>query len=422
MESTSKSPRLTDKTLNVPSAAHLEYRGVVSASCPQRIHAFDGLRALMMLLGVVVHTLATYTTIPLGDAWGFKDPQTNFACDVGLAGLHSFRMPVFFVLAGFFAALLVARRGLDRFVRNRATRVLVPFVLGYGLLLPLVEWGFFYANQRSLGAATSWVGSFAVARDALFRGDTGHLWFLYYLLCYYALSLLACKVVPRAFAARCHALFARCMASRWGILPFAAVVGSACAFMSSGVLETNTSLLPSPLVLFTYYIFYGFGWFLYGWREELRRLQTGLAIKAGLGFVLFALHSVCALEAIESGAVGVTPMSIASGFFGALLAWVAVLFWLGLALRGASTPKPLLRYLTDASYWIYLVHLPFAITFAGMLAPMAWPALLKVLCVFSATTLVSLLSYALFVRSTFISVLLNGRRYERRFGVEPSVV
>jgi hypothetical protein len=26
------------------------------------------------------------------------------------------------------------------------------------------------------------------------------------------------------------------------------------------------------------------------------------------------------------------------------------------------------------------------------------------------------------VRSTFISVLLNGRRYERRFGVEPGVV
>jgi hypothetical protein len=38
------------------------------------------------------------------------------------------------------------------------------------------------------------------------------------------------------------------------------------------------------------------------------------------------------------------------------------------------------------------------------------------------TTLVSVLSYGLFVRSTFISVLLNGRRYERRFGVEPGVV
>jgi surface polysaccharide O-acyltransferase-like enzyme len=161
---------------------------------PSRLHAFDGLRALVMLLGVVVHTVTTYTTVPLGAAWAFKDQQTHFAFDVLLAGLHSFRMPVFFVMAGFFAVLLVERRGHEAFTRNRAVRVGVPLVLGYLILLPLTEWGFSYANQRGAGVDSSWRSSFEQTRGMFHRADTGHLWFLYYLLYFYALSLLACKV------------------------------------------------------------------------------------------------------------------------------------------------------------------------------------------------------------------------------------
>ncbi len=383
---------------------------------PSRIHAFDGLRALMMLLGVVVHTATTYTTVPLGDAWNFKDQQTNFAFDVVLAGLHSFRMPVFFVLAGFFAALLVQRRGLDVFTRNRVVRVGVPLVLGYLVLLPLAEWGFSYANQRGAGVDSSWQSSFEQTRGMFYRADTGHLWFLYYLLYFYALSLLACRVVPALLAARCHEVFARCMATRYGMLPFAAAVGSACAFMPSGVLDTSTSLVPSPLPLFAYGVFYGFGWLLWGWREHLEQLQSSLVSKAVLAFLLFALHSFCALTHIESGAVGMTASSVAAGISGALTAWVSILFWLGWFLRVAHEPNRALRYLTDASYWIYLVHLPVVITFAGVLAPLHWPAVVKAICVFSATAGVCLLSYALLVRGSFVSVLLNGRRYPRGFG------
>lgn len=382
---------------------------------PYRIHAFDGLRAVMMLLGVVVHTATTYTTVPLGDAWNFKDRHTNFAFDVVLAWLHSFRMPVFFVMAGFFAALLVERRGRKVFTRDRAIRIGVPLVLGYLTLLPLTEWGFFYANQRAAGVSDPW-RHFQGAHGVLGRADTGHLWFLYYLWFFYALSLMALRVVPESFAARCHELFARCITSRYGVLPFAAVVGGLCAFMPSGVLETSTSLLPGPLPLLAYCVFYGFGWFLWGWRENLGQLQGALVSKALSAVLLFALHAFCALQHIESGVVGITAISVAAGISGALTAWVSILFWVGLFLRVAHQPNRVLRYLTDASYWIYLVHLPVVITFAGVLAPLLWPAGVKAACVFTATTFVCLLSYAVFVRGSFVSVLLNGRRYASGLG------
>jgi glucan biosynthesis protein C len=388
---------------------------------PVRIHAFDGLRAVMMLLGVVVHTVVSYTTVPMGEAWGFKDQQTNFAFDVVLAGLHSFRMPVFFVMAGFFAALLVERRGLAVFTRNRAVRVAVPLAVGYVILLPLTEWGFSYANQRGAGVVSTWQSSLEETRGMFYRADTGHLWFLYFLLYYYALSLLACRVVPASWAARGQEVFARCMASRFGALPFSAAVAGACAFMPSGVLDTSTSFLPSPLPLFAYCVFYGFGWLLWGWREHLSQLCSSLVSKAVLALLLFGGHSVFVLSHLDSGATGVTASSAAAGLFGALTAWVAIYFWIGLFLRVAAEPNRVVRYLTDASYWIYLVHLPIVITFSGILAPLLWPAALKVACVFSATSAVCLLSYDLFVRSTFVSVVLNGRRYPRGFGVPTQV-
>lgn len=380
-----------------------------------RIHAFDGLRAVMMLLGVVVHTVVSYTTVPMGEAWGFKDQQTNFAFDVVLAALHCFRMPVFFVMAGFFAAMLVSRRGLSAFIRNRAVRVAVPLVVGYLVLLPLTAWGFSYANQRGGGMVSTLQSSFEATHGRFYRANTGQLWFLYFLLYFYALSLLACKVVPAAFAARCHEVFARCMQSRFGALPFVAAVGAACAFMPSGILDTSTSFLPSPLPVFAYCAFYGFGWMLWGWREHLSALNSALVTKAVLALVMFGAHSVFVLRHLDSGIDGVTASSVAAGLFGALTAWFASYFWIGLFLRVASAPNRVLRYLTDASYWIYLVHMPIAITCVGVLAPLLWPPVFKVAVVFTATSAVSVLTYAAFVRSSFVSVVLNGRRYPRGF-------
>ena len=61
------------------------------------------------------------------------------------------------------------------------------------------------------------------------------------------------------------------------------------------------------------------------------------------------------------------------------------------------------------------MHLPVVVTFAGLFVPFLWPAVVKAACVFTATAGVCLLSYAVFVRGSFVSVLLNGRRYPPGF-------
>jgi peptidoglycan/LPS O-acetylase OafA/YrhL len=73
-----------------------------------------------------------------------------------------------------------------------------------------------------------------------------------------------------------------------------------------------------------------------------------------------------------------------------------------------------MRYLSDASYWVYLVHLPilFAIQYRLLDVAAGWQ--MKFAISVFATSLLSLASYQLLVRNTFIGKLLGGRGYAEK--------
>ena len=104
----------------------------------ERYHSLDGLRASMMLLGIVLH--AAWYFIPV---W-FGHPITDVSANWGIAyffyWVHLFRMQAFFLVAGFFAHLLIAKRGLWRFVGNRTMRIAIPFVLFTLALYPVMAY------------------------------------------------------------------------------------------------------------------------------------------------------------------------------------------------------------------------------------------------------------------------------------------
>lgn len=67
-----------------------------------RDHSLDALRAAMMLLGVVLHSAASYTVNAERTPWPYQDAQTTVGFDLLVFTIHIFRMPVFFLVAGFF--------------------------------------------------------------------------------------------------------------------------------------------------------------------------------------------------------------------------------------------------------------------------------------------------------------------------------
>jgi peptidoglycan/LPS O-acetylase OafA/YrhL len=89
---------------------------IVPTTAPSRYHALDALRAAMMFLGIYLHAVVAYS--PSG-GWPYKPAQLTTTLDWSVGLIHVFRMPVFYVMAGFFAALLLQRYGLRRAADNR---------------------------------------------------------------------------------------------------------------------------------------------------------------------------------------------------------------------------------------------------------------------------------------------------------------
>ena len=81
---------------------------IAQAAVPSRYHALDALRAAMMFLGIYLHATVAYS--PVG-GWPYKPAQLTTTLDFSVGLIHVFRMPVFYVMAGFFAALLLQRYG-----------------------------------------------------------------------------------------------------------------------------------------------------------------------------------------------------------------------------------------------------------------------------------------------------------------------
>ena len=105
------------------------------SSYPRR-YDLDALRATAMLLGIVLHAGLSFTPFP----WAVQDERQSDFFWLLFAAIHGFRMPVFFVLSGFFTAMLWRGRGLKPVLSHRLRRVLLPFLLGLVTIVPAVNW------------------------------------------------------------------------------------------------------------------------------------------------------------------------------------------------------------------------------------------------------------------------------------------
>lgn len=90
-----------------------------------------------MLLGVFLHGAMSF--IPgVGVIWGVQDLQSNPLYGVLLASIHGWRMPLFFLVSGFFTAMLWKKRGLRALLVHRFKRIFLPMVLAMFTIIPVM--------------------------------------------------------------------------------------------------------------------------------------------------------------------------------------------------------------------------------------------------------------------------------------------
>ena len=100
----------------------------------ERDNGWDALRALLMLLGIPFHAALPYSyganTVVLS-----SDP--SLVAELLGNVLHSFRMATFFMVAGYFAACSIERKGARDWWSGRFRTLAIPLVVGIVCFIPL---------------------------------------------------------------------------------------------------------------------------------------------------------------------------------------------------------------------------------------------------------------------------------------------
>ena len=382
----------------------------------QRLHALDNLRAAMMWLGIVLHVAANHLTGPSPLPW--RDRDTSAWADLITALIHAFRMPVFFILAGFFAALLVQRRGWRGMLHDRFRRIALPFLLFWPLIgLGVGTAALLYVHvmlRGRLGFDLGLVPHLQAAMAGKPALNTVHLWFLVQL---WWLALLGAGLVAawQSWGWRwlplsaLHAASRRMVGSWWGpavlVLPLA-VVGSG---YPDGVVLPRGALWP-PLTEWLHNgIFFGFGAALFGVRGEVLPRYGQQAAAWLLAGVPFFLAAAALVQARQHG-VDVPLQAFWAALTYNAATWCWSLGLIGLFLRALPAHHPVLAYLSDSAYAVYLLHLVATVGFGALLFNTPLGAGWKMAANVALTTAVCLLAYQTLVRRTWVGRLLNGGR------------
>ena len=389
-----------------------------------------------MLLGIALHASLPYFSRMAGFefVWPADDDQ-SVTLFLVFDFIHTWRMPTFFLLAGFFAHLVLDRRSTSVFVLDRLKRIALPLVL-FGAVMAVVIppiWVYGWYGVLSL----------EIFQDVLKErqnldssGDlVAHLWFLYYLLLMYA-ALLAFRFLGGLWRARAivprvgrlplgrylsNAVYAR--------LPLLLIVGAVLLILLRAGDESKPIWpLNMPDVLYgALFFFYGYG--LYARRKLIDRLREPgtLAALWAAAAVVFFVH-LALLGAIDEtsksggAAESLEALNLAGAIFYGAAAVFLTLGFVGLFERLLRSPRAWVRWLADSSYWIYIIHLP-VVTFLTFylahldrqgwlkyLTGFSWSAELKFLVACLATGVLGIVTYRYLVRYTPLGTLLNGKR------------
>ena len=392
-----------------------------------------------MLLGIGLHAAIPF--VP----WRGDDETGVWLLDVFVGFVHGFRMPLFFMISGFFTAMLWRRRGLRSLIRHRLRRVGLPLLVGCFTIIPAVWIGII--SGWVISGEVTWeelesgegVGAYeetleedleaGEGDDATDRGGAGadakseskagaeekggegigfaHLWFLWMLLWQVAgFAAVVSWVRRRARRRGVEGRLSERAASRilWS-LPMLSVLPQLAMVEGGFGPDTSEGLIPAPQVLAYYACFFGFGALAYDHRGRggeplMDVVGRRWVIQLAVGTVVLFPAGLALLEGLWS----------ASALLQIVFAWTMSFGLIGLFRRFMSGARFRVRYLSDASYWMYLAHLPLVFVAQGIVARLGLPALVDFVVMCVAVTAVLLVAYRYVVRYTFVGRLLNGRR------------
>jgi peptidoglycan/LPS O-acetylase OafA/YrhL len=352
-------------------------------STSSRLHWVDHLRTLMILLVVNMHACVTYSHV--GSWYYMVDPEPPMPVKIVFvlwqSHLQAFFMGLLFFLAAYFADRSLARRGPKAFLAERTLRLGVPTLI-YMLaihpfiLLALNPW------HRDFPPPGQWYANYLIS--GRFLSASGPLWFAFALLIFSV--IFAGLRLPRTPSAPTAAGSGGLLTLRpVAILGLGVALGLA-TFLIRLQQPIGKDVLNFQLCFFPQYIV-AFGLGVVISRRDALRSLAGATLARRAGCLALLGGPVFLIAVIALG--GIPPQQGANPYFGGwhwqalgLALWEQItgvglaLGALGFCARYLNRDTPLLQWLSDRAFAVYVFHAPVLVALAVLFRPLHANALL----------------------------------------------
>lgn len=365
----------------------------------ERWEYLDQLRAGLMLLGIPYHVALVYASHA---PWIINSPDESQLLTWAVQFSHTFRMPAFFLLAGFFAMLMIQKRGASPWWTSRLYRLGIPMLSTALLINPLLMLAKSVAEVGAGAAFTDWYA------QLLSFGEHWlvHLWFLLYLLAYSAgLAWLwqhreALRLERAADAFQDFVERGPLQAGFVLLMAGLVTVAAAAAAKLLGINYAFGIVIPGDLVSYVPAFLLG------ALLAHRRRWLEGFTTPQPLVWIIAPLVALvaAALTPLE-GAAAKALAYLLSPAAGILVAHLL----LSAARRWMNSSSRFVRNMVEASMTMYLVHIVFVCWLCLAFLFVRINPLLEFTLVTAVTLLASFATHLLVRRSTTLMLLFNGR-------------
>jgi peptidoglycan/LPS O-acetylase OafA/YrhL len=347
---------------------HLQTDAATAPPRSVRLHYLDWLRVILLFGVFLYHAVRPFDAIL---DWHIKNAEQSMAILALINSVFPWGLPLFFLIAGTGSRFSLLRRGNRRFLAERVTRLLIPFVVGSVLLTPLQRYleelhkGSFQGSFRTYvpdwlarTASLNWLTPLVFPRWGL------HLWFLGFLFAYSVLALPAFRWFQAETGQSFISWLGRVVERRGAILLFAMPLAVARVLVQPIVPAAERGWLD-----FVYYfLFFILGYIIYADDRFLRAVRRDRWLLFGGGLIalvaLFGLVAATGGRAMDWFLVFVVPWSIVLHLLFTAFGWCWAVYALYLAMTHLDFANQSLVYARETIMPFYLLHQPVIIAIA----------------------------------------------------------
>ncbi len=351
-----------------------------------------------MLLGIPFHAGLIYGA----ESWRVNSPDLSLTAETISHISQSFRMPTFFMISGFFAAMMLSKYSPAGWVKGRIIKLGIPLISCMALVNPAMV---FFGGLADTNIPIEDRFDVSISKAMNPWSWIGHLWFLAALLwicCAYAALHAVFQVIKCRLCTE--------VSNRMNALPFPTQLALICVASVAWelIFVFNVELSPIPT-----YLFFG----IFNLRAILTNIPYFLIGVLLFGNVTFrnnflilspvsVISGVILIASFVLGIIQDKSISTIVMVTGNILISRMVLAML---YKLDDVHNRQVRRLVDQSFTIYLIHMPVIVILGYLFISVGLPPIIEYIAIVISCIAICLVASEVVSRSKVLAFIFNGR-------------